>query len=678
MVEKILHELFIICLLSTFVIFVCHKIKIPPIVGFLITGALCGPSTFGLVSDLDAVNTLSEIGIVFLLFTIGLEISIGELIRLRKSVFFGGLVQVMITIIIFWFLAERVWHDTTGADIFIGFLIALSSTAIVLQALQQNGMIESPAGRISLSILIFQDLMIVPMMLSIPLLAGKNDPDINMAELAIAAGKALGIALVVFVLARKFIPWALYQIIKTKSRELFLLCIIGICIGTAYGTAELGLSLSLGAFMAGLIVAESEYSHSALEGILPFKDVFTSMFFISVGMLLDVGYFLPNITDILLITLLILFLKTAIVTAVAKILRYPMRTALITGLTLCQVGEFSFVLAKTGLGYSLLSEEHYQLFLASSILTMAATPFLVKGAPAISRKICSLFAKTKSMPSKDESEEKNSRLSDHLIILGFGVSGKLLARAARMASIPYIILEMNPDTVKTYSAKGEPIYYGDAIHPAVLKQLGASNARVLAIVMSDPAAIRIVIENAMQINPHLHILARTRFLGEVTELQELGAQEVVSEEFETCIELFTRVLGKYLVPHNKIEKFTHDIRAENYSMLRRVEQLGAPISSLQQYVPDMILSVFTLEKDSMLDGVTLESVNLRQHANITVVAVNRDGQTFTHPGGSFKLLDGDLVYVFSSPEDANGAAKLFMGTGHDENDDEEIRPLLLE
>jgi Kef-type potassium/proton antiporter, CPA2 family (TC 2.A.37.1) len=275
----------------------------------------------------------------------------------------------------FWFLAEWVWHDTTGADIFIGFILALSSTAIVLQALQQNGMIESPAGRISLSILIFQDLMIVPMMLSIPLLAGKSDPDINMAELAITAGKALGIVLVVFVLARKIIPWALYQIIRTKSRELFLLCIIGICIGTAYGTAELGLSLSLGAFMAGLIVAESEYSHSALEGILPFKDVFTSMFFISVGMLLDVTYFLPNITEILLIILLVLFLKTAVVVGVVKILRYPMRTALITGLTLCQVGEFSFVLAKTGLSYSLLSEEHYQLFLASSILTMAATPF---------------------------------------------------------------------------------------------------------------------------------------------------------------------------------------------------------------------------------------------------------------------------------------------------------------
>ncbi len=194
--------------------------------------------------------------------------------------------------------------------------------------------------------------------------------------------------------------------------------------------------------------------------------------------------------------------------------------------------------------------------------------------------------------------------------------------------------------------------------------------------MSDPAAIRIVIENAMQINPHLHILARTRFLGEVTELKELGAQEVISEEFETCIEIFTRVLGKYLVPRNKIEKFTHEVRAENYSMLRQVEQLGAPISSLQQYVPDMVLSVFTLEKDSLLDGVTLESVNLRQHAHVTVVAVNRDGHTFTHPGGNFKLLDGDLVYVFSSPEEANGAAKLFMGTGQD--DKEEIRPLLLE
>ena len=664
--EALLHELFIICILSTAVIYICHKMKVSPIVGFLITGILCGPHTFALVKDMESVMILSEIGIVFLLFTIGLEISIGELIRLRKPVFLGGSFQVLLTIAVFWGLTEWVWHDTTGADLFVGFLIALSSTAIVLQALQRNAMMESPAGRISLSILIYQDLVIVPMMLLIPVLAGRTQPDMEMWPLVMAACKTLGLILVVFLLARKVVPMALHKIIQTKSRELFLITIIGICLGTAYLTEEIGLSLSLGAFMAGLVVAESEYSHSALEGILPFKEVFTSMFFISVGMLLDMSYFFSNAVEIFIVTALIIGLKGGIVVAGARLLGYPLRTALITGLALCQVGEFSFVLAKQGADFNLLTPDHYQLFLAASILTMAATPFLISGAPALSRKMCQMLTKKDKATQIEEHEEPATNahaLSDHLIILGYGVGGKLLARAAKMAGIQYIILEMNPDTVRTYAAKGEPIVHGDAIHEAMLNHLGVKSARVLAVVISDPAATRIIIELATRMNNHLHVLVRTRFLGEVNSLKELGASEVIPEEFETAIEIFTKVLYQYLVPRLQIEQFTHSVRAENYEMLRRVEQDGAPMAMLKKHMPDICVSVFELEKEAPLDGQTLITAGLRQQANITVVAVTRNGETHAHPGGDFELQAGDHVYVFSSPAAASAAQHLFSGVG---------------
>ncbi len=654
--ESLLRELFIIALLSTVVIFACAKVKIPPIVGFLITGAALGPSSLGLVQDLHTVDTLAEVGVVFLLFSIGMELSVGELIRLRKPVFLGGTAQVFLTIGAFWVLAQFVLHIPLGPAIFIGFLMALSSTAIVLKILQQKAQMESPAGRISLSILIYQDLIIVPMMLAIPLLAGRMEAD--MTGVAVTAGRTLCIIGAIFLLARKGVPWLLARVVRTKSRELFLISIIGICLGTAWLTAQLGLSLSLGAFIAGLVVAESEYSHSALEGILPFKDVFTSVFFISVGMLLDMSFFLDNLPEVMVITLLVLGVKALIAGGDALLLGYPIRPAIIVGLAVCQVGEFSFVLAKSGLDFKLLSAQNYQLFLAASILTMAATPFLLNAAPAVAARV----GRKRNLPVEAD-DEPDEGLSDHLIILGYGVGGKLLARAARMAGIPYVILEMNPDTVRHYAAEGEPIFHGDAIHPALLQQLGIQRARVLAVVVSDPAAVRAVTEISRHLNPQLHILVRTRFLGEIAALKELGASDVIPEEFETSIEIFNRVLSKYLVPVGDINSFTHEVRAENYEMLRSTGPAGASLASLQKHMPDLTVTVYTVEKGSPLENTTLLDAELRQKAGVTVAAVTRGEELFAHPGGEFRFAAEDLVYLFSSPSRAAAAAPLFTGVG---------------
>lgn len=658
--ESLLRELFIIALLSTVVIFACSKVKIPPIVGFLITGAALGPSSLGLVKDLHTVDTLAEVGVVFLLFSIGMELSVSELIRLRKPVFLGGTAQVFLTIGVFWLLTQVFWSMPMGPAVFIGFLMALSSTAIVLKILQQKAQMESPAGRISLSILIYQDLVIVPMMLAIPLLAGRMEADLT--GVALTAGRTLCLIGGIFLLARKGVPWLLARVVRTKSRELFLISIIGVCLGTAWLTAQLGLSLSLGAFIAGLVVAESEYSHSALEGILPFRDVFTSVFFISVGMLLDMSFFLSNLPEVLVITLLVLGVKGLIAGGDALLLGYPIRPAIIVGMAVCQVGEFSFVLAKSGLDFKLLSPENYQLFLAASILTMAATPFLLNAAPTVAARV----GRKKNLALEPEEDTSDKELTDHLIILGYGVGGKLMARAARMAGIPYVILEMNPDTVRHYAAEGEPIFHGDAIHPALLQQLGVQRARVLAVVVSDPTSVRAVTEIARHLNPQLHILVRTRFLGEISALKDLGASDVIPEEFETSIEIFNRVLSKYLVPVGDINRFTHEVRAENYEMLRSTRPAGASLASLQKQMPDLAVTVYTVEKDSPLDAVSLLDAELRQKAGVTVVAVTRGEELFAHPGGDFRFAASDLVYLFSSPAEAAAAAPLFAGVGKEE------------
>src|SRR6056297_1542930 len=523
----ILNELVIVFGLSIGVIICCHRLKIPPIIGFLLTGLLAGPHGLGLIQATHEVEVLAEIGVILLLFVIGMELSFEELLKLRKPVFLGGLFQVLMTILVFYGLTYALGFSISKA-IFVGFLAALSSTAVVLKLLTERAEINAPHGRISLGILIFQDVIVVPMMLYVTILAGGSG---NLGlTLLVLAGKILLIIGVMYVLAKLILPWVLLVVVQTRSRELFLLTTLGLCFSIALLTSSFGLSLSLGAFLAGLLISESEYSLSALEGILPFRDVFTSLFFISIGMLLDTGYVFEHLWLVILISIGILLIKSMIATGASWILRYPLRVAAQTGLGLGQIGEFSFNLAGVGLSSGLIVINEYQLFLSAAILTMAVTPFLIVSAPRLASLLPGRSSSLLAMETRPEGFEA---LKDHLIIVGFGIGGKHLARAARMANISYVVVEMNPDTVREEKSKGEPIFYGDASHNAVLEHAGISWARILAVVIADPAAIRHITESAHRLNPGLHIIVRTRFVSEINPLKTLGAREVIPEEFET-------------------------------------------------------------------------------------------------------------------------------------------------
>lgn len=657
----LLREFVVIFGLSIVVVFLCHKIKAPAIVGFLLTGILAGPHGFGLVKAAHEVEILAEVGVVLLLFTIGLELSLGELARLRKPVFLGGAAQVALTIIVFDGLALFLGYPP-GQATFFGFLAALSSTAIVLRIIQQRAEMSSPHGRIALSILIFQDLIIVPMMLLIPFLSGRSAA--LSSSLVYLFLQGLGLVLLVLFLAWKIVPRALHAIVGARSRELFLLTTLAFCLSIAWLTSSLGLSLSLGAFLAGLIMSESEYSLSALEGIMPFRDVFTSIFFISVGMLLDVQYFLENPALVAGATLAVLVIKAVVAGLAVFILGYPARPAILVGLALCQVGEFSFVLAKTGLGQGLLDADSYQLFLSASILTMSLTPFLIALSPQAADRLSrapllSALGKRPFEREMDAACPAKEPLTDHLIIVGFGVGGKHLARAARAARIPHAILEMNPDTVRSAAAKGEPIFYGDATQPAVLEHVGADKARVLAIVVSDPVAIRRVTDTARRLNPSMHVIVRTRFLNEIMALRDLGANDVVPEEFETSIEMFTRVMTRYLVPRAEIERFTEEIRSESYDMFRSVDIRSQPLSALDRSFPGIDVSALTVEEGSVLDGRTLLEADLRKTHGLTVVAVGREGEVLANPDGTLRLKAGDVAYVFGPHADISAKMGLF-------------------
>jgi len=653
----LLNDIVIIFGLSIGILFICHRLRVPTIVGFLLAGILAGPCGLGLVKAVHEVEILAEIGVVLLLFTIGIEFSLQRLLKIKKSVLMGGSIQVLLTFFVAFVIARQLGQPV-GNSIFIGFLISLSSTAIVLKLLQERAEVDSPHGRTALGILIFQDIIIVPMILVTPLLAGATGNAGKSVLVLIAKG--IGIIGLVIVSAKWIVPRVLYQIARTRSQELFLLSIIVICLAVAWATSSAGLSLALGAFLAGLIISESEYSHQALGNILPFRDVFTSFFFVSIGMLLDVGFLFRQPGSIALITLSVLVLKSIIACFATVLLGFPFRTSILVGLALSQVGEFSFILSKTGVEHGLFAGNIYQMFLAFSILSMAATPFIITLAPRLADTILRLPVPKRLVSGiYPISETKVVDRKDHLIIIGFGVNGRNVARAARFAGIPYAIIELNPETVKSEQAKGEPIYYGDATQETVLQNANIKNARIVVVAINDPTATRRITEVIRRISPKVHLIVRTRYLQEMKPLYELGADEVIPEEFETSMEIFTRVLTKYLIPRDEIERLLAEVRADGYEIFRSISKASASLSDLKLQLHDVDISTFRIAQGSPLIGKTLAQIELRRRYSVSVVAIRRDSQILSNPGADTLLHSNDVLFVLGSSEKISEAINTF-------------------
>lgn len=647
----LLSDIVVIFGLATLVILLFMRLKIPTIIGFLFTGAIAGPYGLSLVNASTAVEVLSEIGVILLLFVIGMEFSLKSLLSIKKAVFIGGSLQVGLTIGITTLLTYSFGFDWNVA-VFFGFLFALSSTAIVLKLLQEYGQVNTIPGRTTLAILIFQDVVIVPLMLFTPMLAGESD-NVLLSLLYLALKGALVILLTI-VTAKYIIPQLLYRVTKTRSEELFLLSIILICFAVAYVTSLLGLSLGLGAFLAGLIISESDYSHHATGKILPFREIFLSFFFVSVGMLFDITFLYEHLFIILGLTALTFVVKFVVVAISVRAIGQGFKEAFMVAFSIFQVGEFSLLLAKEGLKYNLLDPSTYQYFLAISILTMTITPFVLKKRETIACGILNL-----PLPSRLNRKFGNDNvpdmiletkeLKDHLVIIGYGLNGRNLSKAAKSANIPYSIIETNPETVKEESLKGEPIMFGDAANNAILEHVNIHKARVAVIAISNPEATKRIISAIRLITQNPYIIVRTRYLGEMEANLKLGADEVIPEEFETSIEIFTRVLDKYLVPKQDIDDFTIEVRSHNYEMFRN---LSTEITSkFKVDLPDINFVSLKVEKDSGdLINKTMKESRIRENYGVNIVAIKRKNKTISEITGDEKLKLGDIVYAVGKPE----------------------------
>lgn len=644
-------DLLIIFLVSVPVAFLCLRLKLPLLVGLMLTGIAIGPYGLGLIKDVEGVEILAEIGVMLLLFTIGLEFSLSRLREMKRLVLVGGGLQVGVTVAAVAGLAVFLGRELNQA-VFFGFLVALSSTAIVLKSYVDRREVDAPHGRAGVGILLFQDISIVFMLLMIPMLGGKGDMTAY-SMLIDLGGSLLALALIVLG-AWLLLPKFLGRMVGLRSPEVFLLTVVLLCIGMSWVTAHFGMSLALGGFIAGMVLADSDYSHQVTAEVLPFRDIFNSIFFVSIGMLLSLAAFVQNIGTVMVVVVVLIAAKALIIYAIIRIIGSPQRVAVMAGIGLAQIGEFSFVLAKSGQGAGLLPENDYQTFLAASIISMIATPFLIALAPRIGYGIQSLFSRGADIADQSVSEDihltSSGGLERHVVIVGYGLNGRNLSRVLRSVGVPYTVLDINAETVRLAKEKGEKINFGDAARREVLLHAAVDKAWVLVLALSDPEAGRRTVALARSLNKDLHIVVRTRYTAEITELLKIGANEVIPEEFETSIEIFSRVLHRFGMPRSTIEDQIGRIRRQGYEMLRSPSIPQVEMGNLNEALHKAVTQTVLLTDRSPVTGKDLGEIDLRGKTGATVLAVIRNGETKVSPGAGYRLCDGDTLLLSGSVE----------------------------
>ncbi len=614
-----------------------ERLRLPAIAGFLAAGAIAGPGVLGLFPDSERVRALAEIGVVFLLFEIGLELPLDRLKRLWRSALVAGSTQVIFTVVIV-ASGARLFGLSWQSAAILGALVAMSSTALVMRLLAGQGQVDSPHGQLTVSILIFQDLSIVPFLLAIPLLASGNT-ETSLLDLSIAVARlALALA-VVFGVVRYLVPRVLARAARARSSDLFSLLSLLVVFGSAFFAQELGLTLAVGAFLAGVAASSSPYAQQLFSEVVPLRGVLLGIFFTAVGMLFDPRVLVEHAPLVFSYLVAALVVKGGLVVLASTfLLGKSLRVGVVAGLTLAQTGEFTFVLAEAARAANLIEEWIHQSVIAGSILSLMATPFLIRVAPMIADWLSGEAESEALQPSGNAGGPEGDQ---PVIIIGFGPGGQTLARLLRSLGVPYAIIEANSLGVEQALRRGEPITYGDATRPQVLKRIGVASARLVVVAISDPLATRRIVSRIRNLSDHTPILARTRFIGEVDLLEAAGASTVVAEEFEGSLELVARALQLFGIPDASIQKFTEALRDDGYGAIRSDTGLG-----IDPWLVEILQEVNTqwLDVPSDFAGATsLAELDVRAATGASILAIERAGITTANPAPAFDLMAGDRV-----------------------------------
>jgi CPA2 family monovalent cation:H+ antiporter-2 len=623
------------------------RLKLPIITVLLLAGAAVGPHGLRLVHDLHSIEILAEIGVVLLLFTIGLEFSLARLARIGKLVAVGGSLQVGLTVAAVAGLVTLL-GDTIQRGVYFGCLAALSSTAIVLRGLSDRAEMDAPHGRFIVGALIFQDICVVPMMLIVPILAGKGVGH-PVVALGIALGKAAIVVALTMVLARFLVPRFFAMVDRARSREVFLLSIIVVCIGTAWLTSLAGLSLALGAFLAGMVLADSDYAHRAMGEVMPLRDVLTSIFFMSLGMLFDARVLVEEPTGVALWVLGLVVGKSAVAMVAALAMRFPPRVAMVAAIGLAQFGEFGFVLARAGGDLGLLRASEMRVLLAGAVVSMLITPVVLRVAPHLAAGASRLrvLSKLLGASSIDEAAVSLREFKQHVVIVGFGIAGRTLAAALRDWGVPYIVLEINADTVRAAQAAGEPAYYADVTSEESLAHARVRTAKAIILLINDPGAAERAIAAAKRYAPQTPVFVRTHYLRDASRLIALGASEVVVEEVEAGIEMLGRALRHTGAPRNVLMTQIERARAATQATSRPMTSPRPRLGDIDE-LADMKIDSVLVHEGSFAAGRSAIDLELRTRTGALIVAIKRDGvlNQLGDPRDPFRA--GDVLFIAGS------------------------------
>lgn len=657
----LLDELAIIAALAVLVTVLLARLQLPTVAGLLLAGAMLGPFGLKLVRSVEAIEVLAEVGVVLLLFSIGLEFSLSRLRNIFRQVALGGALQVGVTTAVTASLAVA-FGRSWGIGVFYGFIFALSSTAIVLRALTERRELDAPHGRFIVGTLIFQDLCVVPMVLIVPVLGVAATTSGAAVDIGVALAKATAVVIGIVGLARFVVPQILAWVDASRSREVFLLAILALCIGTAWLTSQAGLSLALGAFLGGMVVADTEYGHRAMGDILPLRDAFVSIFFVSLGMLFDAGAVAEQPFLVAGLFAGFLLAKGLLATLAAMAMRFPARVAWLAGVGLAQFGEFGFVLARLGETSGLVTKQDLRPVLAAGIASMFLTPLLVRVAPHVTagERLLAPLERLLGAKAVDEADgdDNPGKPRNQVVIVGYGVAGRLASRALAACGVPFIVLELNAESVRVARAQGLPVYYGDATSKEALGHAHLAEARLLILLMNDPQAAQRVVDTAKRVAPRVPILMRTHYLSEREMLVKIGARDVVAEEVEGAIEVVSRMFRWLEMPRNVIETQIKELRAETQTTERTLTAPRAKLGELRG-LDEMKIESVLVREGSPAVGQSPVSLQLRSSTGALVVGVRRGEQLLEKPDPNVAFLVDDIIYFVGTTDEIRRALPLF-------------------
>ncbi len=626
--------------------------KQPLILGYILAGILVGPYSGGItVSEIHEIERLAEIGVALLLFALGLEFSFKELKPVRSIALIGTPIQILLTIA--YGLAIGRWIGWGwAASLWFGALISVSSTMVVLKTIMNEGRMGTLSSRVMIGMLIVQDLAIIPMMIFLPQF---SNPKAGLPVLGIALLKAAAFLGVMIIMGTRLLPRLMRYIATWNSRELFLLTITAVGLGIGYTTYLVGLSFAFGAFVTGLVLSESDYGHQALSEIIPLRDLFGLLFFVSVGMLLNPVCLLSHLGQVISLVALVAVGKGVIFAGLSRLFGYVNVIPLALGLGLFQVGEFSFVLARVGLSTESISNELYNMILNTVVLTMILTPF-------VSRLTTPLYALRKRWHRHEPVQTINlpkEGLKDHLVIAGGGRVGLFVAGLIRRLDLQFVIIEMDSRQFEKVKKNGMPVIYGDATHPVLLEAARIRDAKMLLITVPATIIAQAILREAHHIQPGLHVVARAEGIEQMEALHQKGVYEVVQPEAEAGLEITRQALLHLNVPAMKIIAIADAVRREQYASLYRMQENGPVACQLQK--ANMMLDILwvPVSSGSAMIGKTIRELEIRKKTGVSLVAVYHAGMMIPNPGADYQFAENDMAAVMATPEQLERFKKTF-------------------